>query len=218
MIIVPVCRCVSVASAYGESSVNDSNRSGRSIQPRATCTLVPPKSRASAGRWYDPAAPKASSDSSASIALKGGQSADAPGRPTRRLSRRRAHFVAPDDRPWRGEQRRECRVAGGGRRGRKFRVRRHHDYHEERWRISFASRASARRIPRAWTSVRWTASIPRKDEAGVRHGRDALYSSRRVHRLRRLRAGVPGRGDLSLDETPQKWEAFIPENASYYDR
>ena len=37
---------------------------------------------------------------------------------------------------------------------------------------------------------------PRKDEADIRRGRDALYSSRRMHRLRRLRAGLPGRSDF----------------------
>ena len=32
--------------------------------------------------------------------------------------------------------------------------------------------------------------------AGVCGGGNAVYPSRRVHRLRRLRAGLPGRGDL----------------------
>ena len=37
---------------------------------------------------------------------------------------------------------------------------------------------------------------PRKDEPGFETARDALYSPGRVHRLRRVRAGVSGRSDL----------------------
>ena len=54
IIIVPGRRRVSVASGYGESSVTDSNRSPRSIQPRATRTRFPAYRRASAARLYGP--------------------------------------------------------------------------------------------------------------------------------------------------------------------
>ena len=37
---------------------------------------------------------------------------------------------------------------------------------------------------------------PKKDEAGFRSSHDALHPSRGMHRLWRLRAGLPGDGDF----------------------
>jgi hypothetical protein len=49
----------------------------------------------------------------------------------------------------------------------------------------------------------------------MRHLKTAemLYILRRVHRLRRLRARLPVEAIFSLDETPQKWDAFIGKNS-----
>ena len=52
---------------------------------------------------------------------------------------------------------------------------------------------------------------PAEGRAGVRSGRDALYSSRRVHRLRRLRAGVSGRSDLRARRNAAEVGELHPE-------
>src|SRR5256885_8709521 len=39
------------------------------------------------------------------------------------------------------------------------------------------------------------------------------HPSRRVHRLRRLRAGVPDQGHLSGDDLPEKWKEYTALNA-----
>ena len=49
---------------------------------------------------------------------------------------------------------------------------------------------------------------PAQGRSDVRGGRDALHPSRRVHRLRRVRAGVPGGGDLRARRNARQVEAL----------
>ena len=49
---------------------------------------------------------------------------------------------------------------------------------------------------------------PRKDEEGLRDGRDALHRPGRLHPVRQLRAGLPGDGHLHGRDHPRQVEAL----------
>jgi hypothetical protein len=38
-----------------------------------------------------------------------------------------------------------------------------------------------------------------------------------VRRLRCLRAGLPGRGDLLRDDTPEEWKQYYDANVHFFD-
>ena len=59
---------------------------------------------------------------------------------------------------------------------------------------------------------------PKKDEAALRRRRDALHRSGGVHRLWRLRAGVPVSAIFAADDLPEKWKHFEERNAKYFGR
>src|SRR6266498_3527729 len=52
----------------------------------------------------------------------------------------------------------------------------------------------------------------------LRRPADALHPLRRVRRLWRLRAGVPGRGDRLRRRRARAWAQFTGENAKFFDQ
>ena len=64
------------------------------------------------------------------------------------------------------------------------------------------------RTKRAWTSVPWIAST---------RTRTAVHQAGRVHRLRRLRARVPGDGDIPRRGRPRSLKSYIALNKDVFD-
>jgi len=56
---------------------------------------------------------------------------------------------------------------------------------------------------------------PTPERARLRLGRDALHRPGRVHRLRCLRRGLPGRRLLRRDQLPAEWAKYAEINANY---
>ena len=59
---------------------------------------------------------------------------------------------------------------------------------------------------------------PDQEGRRVRVVRDALHRPGRVHRLRRVRAGLPRRGDLRGGRGSRQVEDYIEKNAAYYKK
>ena len=59
---------------------------------------------------------------------------------------------------------------------------------------------------------------PKKDDPEVRDRSLALYRSGRVHRLRRMCAGVSGVGNFRARRSAGKWNEFTAKNAAYFGR
>ena len=201
------------------------------IQPRATAARRPPYSRASAARSYGPAAPNASSGVERLARPRRARPTSSSG--SRRSCRPRSGRAAAARR----EQRRQRRIAGQriGGRGAQPAQRRPHaaagaltlTQHASTFsEVSLHNRSMAYIICEPCIGTKDTACVdvcpvdcihPAEGRAGVRGGRDALYSSRRVHRLRRLRAGVPGRGDLlARRDAAQVERRSSTRTAEYY--
>src|SRR5262249_39924810 len=83
----------------------------------------------------------------------------------------------------------------------------------DRWRISFANRASGPRIPRAWTSVRWTASTRERTSPHFKRPRCFIFI---LTSASTAAPACPVEAIFALDETPQKWATYIRKNADYY--